>query len=1092
MIEITREKYKQIKQLDAKQFYKSNLQGKEIKNPVLGNILFTQLGLGETFHRTKRNLRCFICLLKELVETGNCDGKLESLYKSRKDRIVGFYHIKNEIKLSFIKIFLDILIGEDQDGRKYYMFKKDPQGNLGEDLTSHREPSGSNNIIIENIEKINPIEQDFKDIKSGEEFWIGDTIKLTIMKHQIKEDYKDKIYYHGSNSKFDTFDKSKIKENKLGLMFNFTDDYGMAYQYGDNILKVKLDLNNPLTDEDFKRVLTYEEDCLLCDTMGFPKISKQRFEQEQSRNKETIGSLFDPFKMKPKFIEFLKKLGYDGIVIPEEHHYGVFEPEQIHVIKDVKEDLKNKRTQLKARQKTSATNKGMLLSQSSNNIIKENKEKIKRLTEEIKEILNEFSAWKYTSSFTNFMQKAFKDNEIFKQTHKQPKQSFIIKDGFRIISDAIVHVEHGHSLKEPDWDTIIRLLKEKKIQRSEQSLKPRFNGEPVYIYALTDGSNLYGICVEYFKNKLPLITTAFIGNESDMTNWFITNEKQNDKIKNKRASQGDGNSPSGTFKESLLGHDPNYIIYHNKEKIKSLTEEIKEILRIINEGLEELESNLYATKSVYDIRNLLKNKPKDYRIIEDNNIGYYFIGDGKDYTHYGMLFNAAESGLYADIISDELELREYFENETDAIKSFYFSADNTDKDRLADGYRYRFDYDFGYIYTRYEMLDETELGEVLGTPDDFIDIERLNNMNEELKRMKVYPKKKEILDDMEDETGMNIQEEVAGVAASGGTASFSQLGTAPTPAGCRVNGNPVEGKSVEKKDKKEKHESIMGDVSQQYSNDYNEAKKYLLELKKLSKPELINLLPHPFGQEDIDYYNKLNAVELIAKILKSKYSDAGEYLAKHMNTIQRNEEFEDITISNFNHPFIYGVDIKELQSGIYEINFVGREENSKDIIPVYIARGIIFDDGEWFTYPITTNYVMGLNKEVKDRIIKGVNNFVHHDPKFDELVRLILSKINNLDESFTEDEFKSVESILKQFINKLGFKPVTGGVGFNFKKSGNYTHILSYNKYQDSLIIDYMIFGDNEILFEKSWEPQTIEELQIIINEISNEYEGRE
>ena len=99
-----------------------------------------------------------------------------------------------------------------------------------------------------------------------------------------------------------------------------------------------------LTDEDFKHVLTYEEDCLLCDTMGFPKISKERFEQEQSRNKETIGSLFDPMKMKPKFIEFLKKLGYDGIAIPEDHQYGVFEPNQIHIIKD---DIKGITEELK-------------------------------------------------------------------------------------------------------------------------------------------------------------------------------------------------------------------------------------------------------------------------------------------------------------------------------------------------------------------------------------------------------------------------------------------------------------------------------------------------------------------------------------------------------------------------------------------------------------------------------------------------------------------------------------------------------------------------------------------------------------------------
>ena len=120
MIIISKQRYKQLKTTDPKLFYKKYLQGQLIINPILGNILFTQLGLGETIHRTKRNLRPFICLLKELVETGTCDGKLEPLYKPRKDRIKGFYHIKNTVKLSFIKIALDILIGEDQDGKKYY------------------------------------------------------------------------------------------------------------------------------------------------------------------------------------------------------------------------------------------------------------------------------------------------------------------------------------------------------------------------------------------------------------------------------------------------------------------------------------------------------------------------------------------------------------------------------------------------------------------------------------------------------------------------------------------------------------------------------------------------------------------------------------------------------------------------------------------------------------------------------------------------------------------------------------------------------------------------------------------------------------
>ncbi len=35
-----------------------------------------------------------------------------------------------------------------------------------------------------------------------------------------------------------------------------------------------------------------------------------------------------------------KKMGYDGIAIPEEHHFGVFEPEQIHIVQENYEDFK--------------------------------------------------------------------------------------------------------------------------------------------------------------------------------------------------------------------------------------------------------------------------------------------------------------------------------------------------------------------------------------------------------------------------------------------------------------------------------------------------------------------------------------------------------------------------------------------------------------------------------------------------------------------------------------------------------------------------------------------------------------------------------
>ena len=67
-----------------------------------------------------------------------------------------------------------------------------------------------------------------------------------------------KIYYHGRNVKFNKFDKSKIKENKLGLVFNFTDDINIAYQYGDYIIKAHLDLKNPLTLDIWNNIFPFQ------------------------------------------------------------------------------------------------------------------------------------------------------------------------------------------------------------------------------------------------------------------------------------------------------------------------------------------------------------------------------------------------------------------------------------------------------------------------------------------------------------------------------------------------------------------------------------------------------------------------------------------------------------------------------------------------------------------------------------------------------------------------------------------------------------------------------------------------------------------
>lgn len=182
-------------------------------------------------------------------------------------------------------------------------------------------------------------------------------------------------------------------------------------------------------------------------------------------------------------------------------------------------------------------------------------------------ILNELSAWQFEGSFEEFYKIALQKNDIFKQTHKQPKQSFIIKDGFRILSDTITHTVVGHALTPEQWEIVIKLLNDKNIIRQDESLSPRFNGNPI-IYSLTDGTNLYGICVEYFKNKLPYITTAFIGTEKEIEQWFKRNEEHTLKIK-KGNRQGEAKT-SVTTEGLLLGRVSINSITPLDENVKTL------------------------------------------------------------------------------------------------------------------------------------------------------------------------------------------------------------------------------------------------------------------------------------------------------------------------------------------------------------------------------------------------------------------------------------------------------------------------------------------------------------------------------------------
>lgn len=198
----------------------------------------------------------------------------------------------------------------------------------------------------------------------------------------------------------------------------------------------------------------------------------------------------------------------------------------------------------------------------------------------------------------------------------------------------------------------------------------------------------------------------------------------------------------------------------------------------LNETLHKMR-NGFITNTPQDIVNLLKNKPKEYRILYDKNIDMYMIGDAEDVTHYDMIQSAYNDAYYYNMEDFINSLGGTIDNYTEMGQSGYWDGEpeenfesylwyivfspNEEWELGTDGYNKRYDYPFGHIFTRGCDLSEIRLWDALGTP-----------LNSE-----------------------SLNEEV----------SSAQLGTAPTPAvgQVTVNGQPwTSGKSYKAKKKKKK------------------------------------------------------------------------------------------------------------------------------------------------------------------------------------------------------------------------------------------------------------------------------------------------
>ena len=193
----------------------------------------------------------------------------------------------------------------------------------------------------------------------------------------------------------------------------------------------------------------------------------------------------------------------------------------------------------------------------------------------------------------------------------------------------------------------------------------------------------------------------------------------------------------------------------NKNESKSKSKKYKSNIKQITERLEELTTGVYATNSAFDVVNIMKNKPKAYRIIYDSNINYYFIGDAFNYIHIDLLEEAYKWAFYPNMFAVD-EMRDYMDEElyNDTLLLFSFYPNNLgtklDIEKSSDGYTRKYVYDFGNIYA-HEMtpLEHSDIYSILGKPlkredifEDKINFKRLNRQLDQIIEMSPnYPRK---------------------------------------------------------------------------------------------------------------------------------------------------------------------------------------------------------------------------------------------------------------------------------------------------------------------------------------------------------------
>ena len=153
-------------------------------------------------------------------------------------------------------------------------------------------------------------------------------------------------------------------------------------------------------------------------------------------------------------------------------------------------------------------------------------------------------------------------------------------------------------------------------------------------YSWSTNINIYKDATSKFRNCTKIVSCEIDSNVIDVANTinnfiFYTSSHHN--------------RGYGEYEITLKQHFP-------QSALKNLhwidKNEINE--KLLSESLHSLGVDCFITDSPYDIKNLLLNKPKLYRILYDANIDMYMIGDGSEIIHWDMIREAYKQGYYAN------------------------------------------------------------------------------------------------------------------------------------------------------------------------------------------------------------------------------------------------------------------------------------------------------------------------------------------------------------------------------------------------------------------------------------------------------------